>query len=268
MLNTCTWEKTKTETAHLKFMKHLLGVNKYTANTASRSELGEFPLIIDIKINVIKYWSRIKDLPQDNLTKQAYIEQNISKLQWNSSVKNILQDTEQSVNSQIKLTQQNIKQIGNCIKQKYVDFWRLNMVTEKTKLRTFIKFKTDYKFEDYLSVLKPKQRTSVSRFRTSNHNLAIEKGRHVQPKIPIEKRICNHCSLQEIEDELHFFMVCPKYQANRRKMISSVIFPEQIKNNLQKFIYLLKNTDTNIIKDVGDFIHNSFITRNENPSAI
>ena len=56
-------------------------------------------------------------------------------------------------------------------------------------------------------------------------------------KIPIEKRICNHYSLLEIEDEPHFFMVCPKYQVNQRKNDSKYNF---FKTNLQMFIYLLE----------------------------
>ncbi|XP_006814708.1 uncharacterized protein LOC102804410 [Saccoglossus kowalevskii] len=51
------WNKIKTEKVHLKFSKHLLGLNKNTANDAS--EIGAFPLITEVKINMIKFWSYV-----------------------------------------------------------------------------------------------------------------------------------------------------------------------------------------------------------------
>jgi hypothetical protein len=36
--------------------------------------------------------------------------------------------------------------------------------------------------------------------------LRIEKGRHTKGN-----RICKHCSLEEVEDECHFLIVCPAF---------------------------------------------------------
>ena len=54
-------------------------------------------------------------------------------------------------------------------------------------------FKNTYTYEPYLSVLPLKERVTLCKFRTSNHNLAIETGRHTQPKTPIENRTCKNC---------------------------------------------------------------------------
>ena len=40
----------------------------------------------------------------------------------------------------------------------------------------------------------------------SAHQLMIEKGRYVNPKIPPEDRICKICDLNVVEDEFHFIM--------------------------------------------------------------
>ena len=41
--------------------------------------------------------------------------------------------------------------------------------------------------------------------------MAIEKGRHKNPIIPREERICTLCSDRAVEDEEHFLLHCPTY---------------------------------------------------------
>ena len=48
-------------------------------------------------------------------------------------------------------------------------------------------------------------RRITSKFRIGNHNLRIERGRFTIPKTPENVRICYHCSLNSVEDEMHFF---------------------------------------------------------------
>ena len=51
--------------------------------------------------------------------------------------------------------------------------------------------------------------------RISNSRLFIEQGRYKQ--IPVGNRICPLCSL-DIEDEIYFFIVCPKLDSPRQKL--------------------------------------------------
>ena len=53
-------------------------------------------------------------------------------------------------------------------------------------------------------------RKVISRVRCSNHPLAIEKGRHKNPKTPREERICIFCN-DHVEDEDHFLLKCTAY---------------------------------------------------------
>ena len=51
---------------------------------------------------------------------------------------------------------------------------------------------------------------AVARLRMSAHILAIETGRHVRPKICKDLRIHKNCDLEEVEDESHFLLKCPR----------------------------------------------------------
>jgi len=53
---------------------------------------------------------------------------------------------------------------------------------------------------------------SFLRFRTSCHNLPVDKGRQARPRIPRMSRICEHCTMNEIGDEMHLVFECPAVQ--------------------------------------------------------
>ena len=67
----------------------------------------------------------------------------------------------------------------------------------------------------------------------------IEKGRHFHPKIPVDRRICTLCSLNEVEDELHFMLKCTFYADLRAKLFSSVSEIYDINNMSDNDIFLL-----------------------------
>ena len=50
----------------------------------------------------------------------------------------------------------------------------------------------------------PKLRKSLTRYRLSEHSLAIEKGRHRQTWLSREDRLCFHCTHNQVEIELLF----------------------------------------------------------------
>ena len=62
----------------------------------------------------------------------------------------------------------------------------------------------------YLHVINSfRARKQLAKFKTSNHDLAIEKGRQV--KFERHVRTCTMCDLGCLEDEYHFILICPKY---------------------------------------------------------
>ena len=106
-----------------------------------------------------------------------------------------------------------------------------------------------------------KHKIALSRFRLSNHNLMIEKGRHL--KIDKSDRKCFFCTNQ-IENESHFLISCPLYsplRANLKRLCLSQCRNYIDMNEQQKFIFIMSNENENIIKELGSFISNSLKIR-------
>lgn len=81
---------------------------------------------------------------------------------------------------------------------------------DDSKLRKYALIKVERGFETYLTDIRNIHiRNSVTKFRLSNHNLMIEKGRH--KKIHREHRFCPFCP-NMVEDEFHLLFFCPLYR--------------------------------------------------------
>ena len=76
-------------------------------------------------------------------------------------------------------------------------------------MRTSAKFKQTAETEKYLTEpnLSWKQKRVISKFRLSDHKLQIETGRYCRPRLPPERRTCNACSSNAVEDEPHIYSV-------------------------------------------------------------
>ena len=221
-------EKDPAELVQIKFLKWLLGVNKYCSNNAYRAETGRFPMKIEAQYRNFKFWLTLTKHPKHKLSQVAYndVKSRMNKELWSQKIKRVL--------DQIGLgylwTKAHENGIGilNIIKQRLKDIELQRWLSEvnndvrkdanqKNKLRTFRKFKTieTYKCEDYLrQVTNVQHRITLTKLRLSNHNLAIETGRYVRPYKKPEERICPICK-KDVEDERHFLTQCPAYQEKR-----------------------------------------------------
>lgn len=95
-------------------------------------------------------------------------------------------------------------------------------------------------------------RKTLANFRCSSHNLLIEKGRH--QNIEREYRFCPFClerNIYSVEDEFHFFMVCPMYTDLRDKYFK---LDWKFNISLHKFYSILKLSDTSSIFDISKFL--------------
>ena len=66
------FDKSTIEQVHIKFCKLTLNTPWYTENIACRSELGRYPLSIDIKASIFIYWLRLKHKTVNPLLKEAF----------------------------------------------------------------------------------------------------------------------------------------------------------------------------------------------------
>ena len=95
-----------------------------------------------------------------------------------------------------------------------------NIRRDDSKLRTFAKLKTNIGLEKYLSTCnKINNRITISKLRLSNHDLMIEKGRHLR----IEKsvRFCPFCSTL-IESEENFLLKCTTFKLQRKILLDKI----------------------------------------------
>ena len=60
-------------------------------------------------------------------------------------------------------------------------------------------------------------RICLTRLKLSSHDLAIEKGRH--QNIARQERVYNNCTMNVLETEYHYLLICPKFYNLRTKYI-------------------------------------------------
>ena len=153
----------------------------------------------------------------------------------------------------------NLSTLSNLLKLKLSSSLESEWITEvkkQPKLRTYRTFKTLFKFEPYLCQVGNKNnKICLTKLRTSNHHLEIERGRY--NKVPPENRLCIQCNQGAVEDELHFLLVCPKFADERRKFLDFVfqIFPNT--ESLQTdalFVWLMSAENVPINKKLSHFV--------------
>jgi hypothetical protein len=62
----------------------------------------------------------------------------------------------------------------------------------------------------------------LCQIRISAHELKIERDRYKKPYVERSQRICEKCSSNQTEDELHFIINCPLYIDNREIMFNNI----------------------------------------------
>ena len=235
------------ELIHSRFLKQLLGVQTQTSNIGVLLETGRVPLSLYAKRNCIKNWDRIAQQKNCNiLVEMAYNNMVKEDIMWFRSISTCLA---QNGLLYITLGEATNQLPHNIFFQRVKDIFHQNSFAEinsvNSKLRTYKLFKTSIKQEPYLTEIKNvKDRIIFSKFRLSNHELMIEKGRHLN--INKELRCCKFCP-GSIEDEIHFLTKCKTYSIPRK------IFMDNVEDNVrsvrfremsdeQIFIFLLTNT--------------------------
>ena len=135
----------------------------------------------------------------------------------------------------------------------------LNISTAKIHSK---QIKHNFGLEPYLvKVSNFKYRNSITKLRTSSHDLHVEKGRHAT--IPLEERQCKMCCV--LEDEAHFLLSCRLFTAERLKLYSSLglqnIYHKYTTNDLLS--YILNTNEQRHLELIGQFIYLCFQKRIE-----
>ena len=199
--------------------KQLLDVKKHTSNIACKLELRRYPLHIDAVKKCIQNWSHVHRGEACNIIK--LVQKQPNEKVWISSVESKLSRlgfgyiwaneslTKQEIDSQLPNI---VQRLIDCTVQDY-----FSILQSRTKLRTYVKYKHDFKLEPYVTKLYFKNRQELSRLRLSDHKLKVEVGRYTKPKTPSEDRTCTFCP-NSVENEYHFLITCPMYKEEREKL--------------------------------------------------
>ncbi len=124
----------------------------------------------------------------------------------------------------------------------------VQLLTVLQNLIPISKFKTSFVREPYLHILKTDNlRKHMTAVRTVSHKLEIETGRYTNtPRID---RKCKLCSMNVVESEFHFLLICPKYNILRRLYVPHRAWP-----TLQYFHKLLSSENKKTIINTAKFI--------------
>ena len=63
----------KPDVLHRQFLKYIVGTSKSCPNLAIYGETGEIPLSLKAYRLMLKYWYRVKNLPNETLVKMALL---------------------------------------------------------------------------------------------------------------------------------------------------------------------------------------------------
>ena len=138
----------------------------------------------------------------------------------------------------------------------YIKNW-YTRICNSNRLTSYILYKDSLAMETCLeTIYVNKFRISLSKFRLSSHDLAIEKGRY--NNINIENRLCIYCNMNAIENEFHFLLVCPKYRHLRIKYFKPYFCQWP---NVNKFKISMSSQNRNTLLKLSKYLYYAFRER-------
>ena len=243
------------ETFHLQFLKTMLCVKTSTPNCFVYGEVGVFPLSIERKMRVIKYWLKLTRMNESTncYIKMIYNEllllsvQDPSVTTWATLVKDMLQRSgfghywlQQRVQNEEKF----LTMFKQRLQDMYMQDWR-GEVSITSDHRLYKHVKDTFSFETYLNLNKF-LRNAITKIRLSSHLFLIERGRWGARRITHEERKCTLCNT--VEDEFHCLIECPRFSNERRNLLSECLSKRP---SMFEFVNFVKSESETVQKRLG-----------------
>ena len=124
-----------------------------------------------------------------------------------------------------------IKLVRELIYRNEEEQWK-SEVNKKSKLRTYRKLKDQLKLEDYVVEVERRKRRHLTMLRGGTNKLRIERGRWRGESE--KERVCMVCLGDEVEDEKHFLLGCPRYVCERVSMFEKIRKVERNLNDIER----------------------------------
>ena len=205
---------------HLKYLKLILGVSSSCSSMAALVETGQYPMMVHGLTSLLTNWYRLENKSDDSLAYLAYQYNKRENLPWYQTVSTVMNQCGMSyLLENPGMVQGNFKHMVKIkLQDIFVKFWYKALKSNK-KLKFYSTFKKSFGFEKYLDIVSfYKDRKLFTKFRCSNHNLEIEKGRH--HNIANRLRLCKLCQKQ-VETEKHYLEFCPAFNKIRERGFSN-----------------------------------------------
>jgi len=250
-----------TETTQHRAIRYYLGVHRFAANDMINGDMGWLSCRGRRQLSMLNLWNRLINMAPSRLTYKVFLWDlsycDISNT-WANEIQLILQELslvdvfELKVECDMQLAYNNMLEFEQLR-------WQVHRTT-MDKLRYYNLFKADYSPEPYLlSNISKRQRSLLAQFRAGILPLEIETGRF--KNIPLNQRICKICSLNEVEDELHFLLFCPAYSNARDNMLRKSCL-QSLEICQQDFLDMFVHLNTNCQEEVAEYIEGAIKIRN------
>ena len=234
------------EPIHNQFLRSLFRARKSTPLYMLYGELGRLPLDITIKTRMISFWYKILSGSQNKFTfilYQKLISTPGLNYKWVAQIKHILQDCGRpDLWEQQAPIQSTASMIKQCLVDQFYQNWSTNP-ENSPKHRNYTIFKENIKLEEYFLRLPKFMYEYLARFRTGNHRFPCETGRY--QNVEYAERKCTLCNLEDVGDEMHYLLICPFFQNERRMYIKKYYYSRP---NTLKFKQLLSTDKISVLK--------------------
>ena len=240
------------EKVHLFACKKLLGVSAKTPNSFIYFELNRYPLFVDARVRVYKYWVKLLGMEEGRIPKQAYRRELREMDKENGWGKLLKENLERMGMGNIWEGQEEVvaKRASKEFKQRQIDiFWQEeHSGMEESRSRrfvTYLSFKEGHEREEYLGNIRvPKFRRAITRFRFGITEIRANR-RYTNPQA---SRQCPFCT--QVETEIHFLIECPAYREFRNKYLMRY----WISLNNVTLKDLVSNVNGDIVRSVATYI--------------
>ena len=271
-------QRNKLEKFQITIYKQLLAVSRKTTNISILLELGRYPITLYMKYQTIKYFLRLAQLNKDRILYKYYTSEienhNNDRNNYISYIKNTLNNLGMSNIWVRQFANQNQNEIKDKTNTKNIltrlrDIFSQTSIdtiqnTNNSKLHFLNYFKKEFKTENYLKIKNFENRRALTKIRTSSHTLAIETGRW--SKTERKNRLCEQCTENIIEDEIHFLFDCKKYSNDRNITFKYIKYQTGLDlhnqwNRIDDLKSLFENDNIKVLNTLGNFIKTSFEKR-------
>lgn len=204
------------ERLHLKFLKYILGVSKFTSSAIVYGELGRYPIRDMINVRMTSFWAKTLRDTTGKLSSvllhvaDEQFRKSVLDCKWLSFIQSIFANL--GLNDMFDYynfpNQEYVKIVVRTRQHdQFIQSWNSSIQTNP-KCEFYKLFKSKFEFENYLINLPSALRIPYIKFRTGN----LRTGLCLLRRCPWVKRsddLCPLC-LTDIGSELHFLTNCPE----------------------------------------------------------